>query len=42
MFHLLLSGDVRVVRTSRHGDKVIACTNEVELFGIAMPMGWTT
>ena len=42
-FHLLLSGHIRVVRTSPEGHQVIArYINEGELFGIAMAMGRTT
>lgn len=42
-FHLLLSGHVRVVRTSAEGHQVIArYINEGELFGIAIAMGRTT
>ena len=39
-FHLLLSGHIRVVRTSPEGSQVIArYINEGELFGMAMAMG---
>ena len=42
-FFLLLSGHVRVVRTTPAGDQVIArYINEGELFGIAVAMGRTT
>jgi CRP-like cAMP-binding protein len=42
-FYLLLSGHVRVVRTSPEGHQVIArYINEGELFGIAVAMGRTT
>lgn len=42
-FFLLLSGHVRVVRTSPEGHQVIArYINEGELFGIAVAMGRTT
>ncbi len=42
-FHLLLSGHIRVVRTSPEGHQVIArYIAEGELFGIAMAMGRTT
>jgi CRP-like cAMP-binding protein len=42
-FFLLLSGHIRVVRTSPGGHQVIArYINEGELFGIAMAMGRTT
>lgn len=42
-FFLLLSGHIRVVRTSAHGHQVIArYINEGELFGIAIAMGRTT
>lgn len=42
-FHLLLSGHIRVVRTSPDGHQVIArYIAEGELFGIAMAMGRTT
>jgi CRP-like cAMP-binding protein len=42
-FHLLLSGHIRVVRTTPDGTQVIArYINEGELFGIAMAMGRTT
>src|SRR5688500_673982 len=42
-FHLLLSGHIRVVRTSPEGSQVIArYINDGELFGIAMAMGRTT
>ena len=42
-FFLLLSGHIRVVRTSPEGHQVIArYINEGELFGIAMAMGRTT
>lgn len=42
-FHLLLSGHIRVVRTSPEGHQVIArYINEGELFGIAIAMGRTT
>lgn len=42
-FFLLLSGHVRVVRTSPEGHQVVArFINEGELFGIAMAMGRTT
>lgn len=42
-FHLLLSGHIRVVRTSPEGHQIIArYINEGELFGIAIAMGRTT
>ncbi|MEP9390211.1 Crp/Fnr family transcriptional regulator [Mesorhizobium sp. KR9-304] len=42
-FFLLLSGHIRVVRTTPDGDQMIArYINEGELFGIAMAMGRTT
>lgn len=42
-FFLLLSGHIRVVRTSPEGHQVIArYINEGELFGIAMAMGRST
>lgn len=42
-FHLLLSGHVRVVKTTPDGHQVIArYINEGELFGIAVAMGRTT
>ena len=42
-FFLLLSGHIRVVRTTPAGDQVIArYINEGELFGIAVAMGRTT
>ncbi len=42
-FFLLLSGHVRVVRTTPRGEQVIArYINEGELFGIAVAMGRTT
>lgn len=42
-FHLLLSGHIRVVRTTPEGHQVIArYINEGELFGIAIAMGKTT
>jgi len=42
-FFLLLSGHIRVVRTSPEGHQVIArYINEGELFGIAMALGRTT
>mgnify|MGYP001194494897 FL=1 len=42
-FFLLLSGHIRVVRTTPGGDQVIArYINEGELFGIAVAMGRTT
>ena len=42
-FFLLLSGHIRVVRTSPEGHQVIArYINEGELFGIAIAMGRTT
>lgn len=42
-FYLLLSGHIRVVRTSPEGHQVIArYINEGELFGIAVAMGRTT
>jgi CRP-like cAMP-binding protein len=42
-FFLLLSGHIRVVRTSPEGHQVVArYINEGELFGIAMAMGRTT
>ena len=42
-FFLLLSGHIRVVRTSPDGDQIIArYINEGELFGIAVTMGRTT
>jgi CRP/FNR family transcriptional regulator, nitrogen oxide reductase regulator len=42
-FYLLLSGHIRVVRTSPEGHQVIArYINEGELFGIAVTMGRTT
>ena len=42
-FFLLLSGHIRVVRTTPDGHQVIArYINEGELFGIAMAMGRTT
>lgn len=42
-FFLLLSGHIRVVRTSPEGHQVIArYINEGELFGIAVAMGRTT
>src|SRR5687768_8257049 len=42
-FYLLLSGHIRVVRTSPEGHQVIVrYINEAELFGIAMAMGRTT
>ena len=42
-FHLLLSGHIRVVRTSPEGHQVIArYINDGELFGIAIAMGKTT
>lgn len=42
-FFLLLSGHIRVVRTSPDGHQVVArYINEGELFGIAMAMGRTT
>ncbi|MBX3576335.1 MAG: Crp/Fnr family transcriptional regulator [Rhizobiaceae bacterium] len=42
-FHLLLSGHVRVVRTTPAGDQVIArYINEGEFFGIAVAMGRST
>jgi CRP-like cAMP-binding protein len=42
-FFLLLSGHIRVVRTSPEGHQVIArYINEGEFFGIAMAMGQTT
>lgn len=42
-FFLLLSGHIRVVRTSAEGHQVIArYINEGELFGIAVAMGRTT
>jgi CRP-like cAMP-binding protein len=42
-FFLLLSGHVRVVRTTPDGDQMIArYINEGELFGIAVAMGRTT
>jgi len=42
-FFLLLSGHVRVVRTSAEGHQVVArYINEGELFGIAVAMGKTT
>jgi len=42
-FHLLLSGHIRVVRTSPEGQQVIArYIAEGELFGIAMAMGRST
>ena len=42
-FYLLLSGHVRVVRTTPDGDQVIArYINEGEWFGIAVTMGRTT
>lgn len=42
-FYLLLSGHIRVVRTSPDGHQVVArYINEGELFGIAVAMGRTT
>src|SRR5688500_16083188 len=42
-FYLLLSGHVRVVRTTPDGHQVVPrYINEGELFGIAMAMGRTT
>jgi CRP-like cAMP-binding protein len=42
-FFLLLSGHIRVVKTTAEGDQVIArYINEGELFGIAVAMGRTT
>jgi len=42
-FYLLLSGHIRVVRTSPEGHQVIArYINEGELFGIAMALGRST
>ena len=42
-FFLLLSGHIRVVRTTPEGDQVIArYINEGELFGIAIAMGQVT
>ncbi|RLP27083.1 Crp/Fnr family transcriptional regulator [Mesorhizobium sp. YM1C-6-2] len=42
-FFLLLSGHIRVVRTSAEGHQVVArYINEGELFGIAVAMGKTT
>lgn len=42
-FYLLLSGHIRVVRTTPAGDQLIArYINEGELFGIAIAMGRTT
>ncbi len=42
-FFLLLSGHIRVVRTTSDGEQVIArYINEGELFGIAIAMGRTT
>ena len=42
-FYLLLSGYVRVVRTTPEGEQIIArYINEGELFGIAVAMGRTT
>ena len=42
-FYRLLSGHIRVVRTSPEGHQVVArYINEGELFGIAMAMGRTT
>jgi CRP-like cAMP-binding protein len=42
-FYLLLSGHIRVVRTSPDGHQVVArYINEGEFFGIAMAMGRTT
>ncbi|MCV0396751.1 MAG: Crp/Fnr family transcriptional regulator [Rhizobiaceae bacterium] len=42
-FFLLLSGHIRVVRTTPDGDQIIArYINEGELFGIAVAMGRTT
>jgi CRP-like cAMP-binding protein len=42
-FFLLLSGHIRVVRTTPEGEQVIArYINEGELFGIAVAMGRTT